>query len=64
VNVMKLPTDRPGERTSRVEVPTEPMPSFAMHTIGGYLELVSPSHNNIMGHRFIDRPEGGEGFRV
>jgi len=64
VKVMTLPTDRPGERSWRVTVPVEPLPSFAMHTIEGYLELVSPSHNNIMGHRFIDRPEGGEGFRV
>jgi hypothetical protein len=64
VKVMILPTDRPGERTWKVMVPVEPMPSFAMQTIEGYLELVSPSHNNLMGHRFIDRPEGGEGFRV
>jgi hypothetical protein len=65
VDVMTLPTDRPGERTSRVAASTEPMPSFAMHTIGGYLELVSPTHNNIIRNRFIDRPETDQdGFRV
>ena len=65
VNVMTLPTDRPGERTWKVAAPTEPMPSFAMHTIEGYLELVSPSHNNIMRYRFVDRPEKDrDGFTV
>jgi hypothetical protein len=65
VNVMKLPTDRPGERSWKVAAPTEPMPSFAMHTIGGYLELVSPLHNNVMRYRFFDRPEiDRDGFRV
>ena len=65
VNVMTLPTDRPGERTWKVEVPTEPMPPYATHTIEGYLELVSPSHNNINRERFVDRPEvDQDGFRV
>ena len=65
VKVMTLPTDRPGERTWKVTVPTEPRPSFAVHMIAGYQELVSPSHNNIMGHRFVDRPEkDSHGFRV
>ena len=65
VKVMTLPTDRPGERTWKVTVPTEPRPSFAVHMIAGYQELVSPSHNNIMGHRFVDRPEkDSKGFRV
>ena len=65
VNVMKLPTDRPGERTWRVTAPKEPMPSFAVHLIEGYQELVSPSHNNIMRYRFVDRPEiDRDGFRV
>jgi len=65
VNVMTLPTDRPGERTWKVAAPTEPMPSYAMHTIQGYLELVSPSHNNIKGERFVDHPEiDRHGFRV
>ena len=65
VKVMTLPTDRPGERTWKVTVPTEPRPSFAVHMIAGYQELVSPSHNNIMGHRFVDRPEkDSNGFRV
>ena len=65
VKVMTLPTDRPGERTWKVTVPTEPRPSFAVHMITGYQELVSPSHNNIIGHRFVDRPEkDSDGFRV
>ena len=65
VNVMTLPTDRPGERTWKVAAPTEPMPSFAEHTIEGYLELVSPTHNNIIRARFVDRPEiDRDGFRV
>jgi hypothetical protein len=65
VDVMTLPTDRPGERSWKVAVPTEPMPSYAIHTIEGYLELVSPSLNNIKGERFVDRPEiDRDGFRV
>ena len=65
VNVMTLPTDRPGERSWKVSAPTEPMPSFAEHTIEGYLELVSPAHNNIRRDRFVDRTEpDGDGFRV
>ena len=65
VNVMTLPTDRPGERSWKVSAPTEPMLSFAEHTIEGYLELVSPAHNNIKRDRFVDRPEpDSDGFRV
>jgi hypothetical protein len=65
VKVMTLPTDRPGERTWKVTVPTEPRPSFAVHMIAGYRELVSPSHNNIRRHRFVDLPEkDSDGFRV
>jgi hypothetical protein len=64
VNVMTLPTDRPGERSSKVDTPEEPLPSFADHMIEGYLALTSPRYNNIMGHRFVDLPEVGEGFRV
>lgn len=64
VNVMTLPTDRPGERSWKVDTPEEPLPSFADHMIEGYLALTSPRYNNIMGHRFVDLPEVGEGFRV
>jgi hypothetical protein len=65
VKVMTLPTDFPGERTSKVAAPTEPMPSFAMHTIEGYLELITPTHNNPKRERFVDRPEiDRDGFRV
>ena len=64
-NVMTLPTDRPGERSWKVAVSTEPMPSYAIHTIEGYVELVSPYHNNIKGERFVDRPEiDRDGFKV
>src|SRR5207302_4112552 len=52
VNVMTLPTDRPGERSWKVAASTEPMPSFAMQTIEGYLEMASPLHNNIKRERF------------
>jgi len=65
VNVMTLPTDRPGERSRKVAVPEEPLHSFAEHMIAGYLGLVSPSHNNLMWHRFVDRPEKDrDGFKV
>ena len=65
VNVMTLPTDRPGERSRKVSAPTEPMPSFAEHIIEGYLELVSPTHNNIKRDRFVDRAEpDSDGFKV
>ena len=65
VNVMTFPTDRPGERSWKVEASTEPMPSFAMHTIDGYLELTSPTHNNPKRDRFVDLPETDQdGFVV
>lgn len=56
-SVMTLPTDLPGERSWKVVAPTEPLPPFAESVIRGYQELVSPSHNNLKRHRFIDRPE-------
>jgi hypothetical protein len=61
INVMTLPTDLPGERSWKVVAPTEPLRPFAESVIRGYLELVSPSHNNLKGHRFIDRPERSDG---
>ncbi len=63
-HVMTLPTDLPGERSWKVVAPTEAPRPFAEHVIAGYLELVSPSHNNLKGYRFIDRPEHGEGIEV
>ncbi len=57
VNVMTLPTDQPGHRTWKVEAPTEPMPSYAMYTIDGYVELTSPMHNSPKRDRFVDHPE-------
>ena len=65
MNIMTLPTDRPGERSWKVEASTEPMPSFAMHTIDGYVELTSPTHNNPKRDRFVDHPEiDQDGFVV
>lgn len=64
VNVMTLPTDRPGERSWKVAAPVEPLQPFAEHMIEGYLELTSPSHNTLMRHRFVDRPERSKGIRV
>jgi len=64
INIMMLPTDRPGERLGKVATPAEPLQPFAEHLIEGYLELVSPSHNNLMRHRFVDRPERSGGIRV
>jgi hypothetical protein len=57
VNVIQKPTDLPGERSSRVTQSTESMPPFAEHVVQGYRELTAPWHNNVMGKRFIDRPE-------
>jgi hypothetical protein len=64
VHVMTLPTDLPGERSWNVVAPKGPLRPFAEHIIRGYLELVSPSHNNLMGHRFVDRPERRNVTRV
>jgi hypothetical protein len=51
--------------TLPVEKLAKPMSSFAEHTIDGYLELVSPVHNNVRRNRFVDRPEPvSDGFRV
>jgi hypothetical protein len=60
INIMTLPTDLPGERSRRVAAPTVAPPPFAEQVIAGYLELVSPTHNNLQGYRFIDRPEYGD----
>ncbi len=62
--VMTLPTDRPGERSWKVAAPTQTPRPFAEQVIAGYLELVSPTHNNPKGYRFVDRPERGEGSTV
>jgi hypothetical protein len=64
MNVMILPTDLPGERSWKVVAPTEPLRPFAESVILGYLELVSPTHNNLKGYRFIDRPEHSDGAEV
>lgn len=59
-----LPTDRPGERSWKVAEPTKAPRPFAEQVIAGYLELVSPTHNNPKGYRFIDRPEHEESIEV
>jgi hypothetical protein len=64
VKVMMLPADPPEANSEKVATPLERVQPFAEQLIEGYLELVSPSHNNLMRHRFVDRPEVGEGFRV
>ena len=64
IHVMTLPTDLPGEGSWKVVAPTEAPRPFAEHVIAGYLELVSPSHNNLKRYRFIDHPEHSEGLRV
>ena len=60
MNVMILPTDLPGERSWKVVAPTEPLRPFAESVIRGYLELISPTHNNLRRYRFIDRPEASD----
>ena len=62
--IMTLPTDRPGERSWKVAAPREAPRPFAEQVIAGYLELLSPTHNNLKRYRFVDRPEHGEGFEV
>lgn len=62
--IMTLPTDRPGERSWKVAAPRKAPRPFAEQVIAGYLELVSPTHNNPKGYRFVARPEHGEGIEV
>ncbi len=57
VNATMKPADLPGQRSWRVVEPTGPLQPFAEHIVQGYQELVSPIHNNILGERFVDRPE-------
>lgn len=54
--VMTLPTDLPGECSWKVLALTQ-AGSFAKHAVAGYVELISPWHNNLKRHRFTDRPE-------
>ena len=57
VNLTTHPSDRSGTRTWRVVVPTEPLGPYAEQVVEGYLELVAPTHYNITGKQFVDRPE-------
>lgn len=52
-----VPGDRPGERTWRVVTPELPPGPYAQIAIADYYQLTSPAHNNLLGHRFVDRPE-------
>jgi hypothetical protein len=64
VAAMTLPADLPGERSWKVVAPTEPLRPFAEHIVAGYVELTSPTHNNIKFHHFVDRPEQNHGVSV
>ncbi len=64
VNATLKPADLPGQRSWRVAEPAEPLQPFAEHIVRGYQELVSPTHNNILGERFVDRPEQSGSERV
>jgi hypothetical protein len=57
MHVMSRPSDQPGNRSWRVQEPSLPPGPFAEHVIDGYIELTAPGHNNLLGVRFIDRPE-------
>lgn len=57
INVAFRPSDLPGQRSWRVLPATEPLSPYAEHVVEGYQELTAPSHNNIKGERFVDRPE-------
>ena len=63
-DVLILPDDAPGQRSSRVVQPTEPNSPLAEHVVEGYQELVSPTHNNKNADRFVDRPEPDESGEV
>lgn len=64
IHVIIRPADLPGKRSWKVVAPTENPRPFAEHVITGYLELVSPSHNNLKGYHFVDRPEHGKDIEV
>jgi hypothetical protein len=57
VNLTTHPSDRPGNRSWRVVAPIEPLSPYAEQVVEGYLELVAPTHYNITGKQFVDRPE-------
>lgn len=55
--VMTQPTNRPGERSWKAVAPARCASSFAEEVIRGYVQLTSPTHNNVKAHRFVDLPE-------
>jgi hypothetical protein len=57
MNVIQKPADVPSERSWKVARSIEPLQPFAEHVVLGYQELTAPWHNNVMGKRFVDRPE-------
>ncbi len=63
-DVLIVPDDVPGQRSSRVVQPTEPNSPLAEHVVEGYQELVSPTHNNKNADRFVDRSEPDESGEV
>ncbi len=62
--VLIVPDDVPGDRSSRVVEPKEPNSPLAEHVVEGYQELVTPSHNNLNDDKFVDRPEPDESGEV
>jgi hypothetical protein len=57
INVLQKPADLPEEHSWKVTRSTKPLQPFAEHVVQGYQELTTPWHNNLMGRRFVDRPE-------
>lgn len=57
VGALTRPADLPGDRTWRVLPPAESLPPYADIPIPAYTELTSPLHNNLLHHRFVDRPD-------
>ena len=57
MSVIAKPADLPGMRSWRVVPPTEPLSPFADHVVVGYQKILSPWHNNINAHPFVDRHE-------
>jgi hypothetical protein len=57
VHVTSRWADRPSHRSWRVLEPTVPQGPYAQQVIAGYQLLTAPLHNNLNGHRFVDRLE-------
>jgi hypothetical protein len=57
VDIMTHGASATAQRSWRAIVSAEPLGPFAEHVFVGYQEMLSPFYNNLMDHRFIDRPE-------